>query len=60
MEKVCVTGGAGFIGSNLVDRLIEKGFEVVIIDNLFTGKKENINKKAEFYKLDLRYDKEEN
>lgn len=59
MEKVCVTGGAGFIGSNLVDRLIEKRFEVVIIDNLSTGKKENINKKAEFYKLDLRYDKEE-
>lgn len=52
--KVLVTGGAGFIASNLADALIEEGHEVVIIDNLSTGKKENINKKAKFYKLDVR------
>jgi UDP-glucose 4-epimerase len=51
--KVLVTGGAGFIGSNLVDRLIEKKYEVVIIDNLSTGKKEHINKNATFYKADI-------
>tara|TARA_R110000803_G_scaffold70240_3_gene133035 strand:+ start:8303 stop:9202 length:900 start_codon:yes stop_codon:yes gene_type:complete len=46
--KALVTGGAGFVGSNLADRLIELGHEVVIIDNLSTGKLENINIKAEF------------
>ena len=53
MKRVIVTGGAGFIGSNLVDKLIEKGIEVIIIDNLSTGKKENINLKAEFEKCDI-------
>lgn len=52
--KALVTGGAGFIGSNLVDALIERGDEVVIIDNLSTGKKENLNPKADFHKLDIR------
>lgn len=52
-EKIIVTGGAGFIGSNLADRLIEEGYDVYIIDNLSTGKKENINSKAKFYKLDI-------
>ena len=51
--KVLVTGGAGFIGSNLVDRLIEKGYKVVVIDNLSTGRKENLNPKAKFYKIDI-------
>jgi UDP-glucose 4-epimerase len=51
--KILVTGGAGFIGSHLVDALIEKGYKVIIIDNLSTGKKENINKKAKFYKIDI-------
>ena len=51
--KVIVTGGAGFIGSNLVDTLIEKGHEVTIIDDLSTGKLENINPKAKFLQLDL-------
>jgi UDP-glucose 4-epimerase len=54
MSKMLVTGGAGFIGSNLVDALIERGDEAIIIDNLSTGKKENINKKAEFHNLDIR------
>jgi UDP-glucose 4-epimerase len=48
MSKIIVTGGAGFIGSNLVDKLIELGHSVTIIDDLSTGKKENINPKAEF------------
>ena len=43
--KVLVTGGAGFIASNLVDNLISQEHEVVIIDNLTTGKEENINPK---------------
>ena len=51
--RVIVTGGAGFIGSNLVDALIERGFDVHIIDNLSGGKKENINKKAKFHLLDI-------
>ncbi|MCU0679670.1 MAG: SDR family oxidoreductase, partial [Planctomycetes bacterium] len=52
--KCLVTGGAGFIGSNLVDALIERGDEVIIIDNLSTGKAENINPKAKFHKTDIR------
>ncbi|MCX6722096.1 MAG: NAD-dependent epimerase/dehydratase family protein [Candidatus Staskawiczbacteria bacterium] len=51
--KYLVTGGAGFIGSNLVDKLIEQNHEVVIIDNLSSGKKEDLNPKAKFYNLDI-------
>jgi UDP-glucose 4-epimerase len=54
MSKCLVTGGAGFIGSNLVDALIERGDEVIILDNLATGKKENINPRAQFVEIDLR------
>ncbi|PLX21285.1 hypothetical protein C0584_03100 [Candidatus Parcubacteria bacterium] len=54
MAKCLVTGGAGFIGSNLVDELIKRGDEVIIIDDLSAGKEENINKKAEFHKVDIR------
>lgn len=53
-KKILVTGGAGFIGSHLVDALIDKGFEVNVIDNLSTGKKENLNPQAKFHKLDIR------
>ncbi len=51
--KVLVTGGAGFIGSHLVDRLIQEGHQVVVVDNLSTGKKQNLNKEAKFYKMDI-------
>ncbi len=52
--KILVTGGAGFIGSNVVDAYIEAGHDVVVIDNLFTGKWENINPQARFYLMDVR------
>lgn len=53
MKKAIITGGAGFIGSNLVDLLVENKIEVIIIDNLSTGKRENINNRAKFYEEDL-------
>ena len=51
--KVLVTGGAGFIGSHLVDALIQQGHRVVIVDNLSTGLFENINPAATFYQVDI-------
>lgn len=52
--KVLVTGGAGFIGSHIVDRLINEGYKVVVVDNLSSGNEENVNNKAKFYKLDIQ------
>lgn len=54
LVKILVTGGAGFIGSNAADRFIQEGHQVTIIDNLSTGVESNINKKAKFYKVDIR------
>jgi nucleoside-diphosphate-sugar epimerase len=51
--KYVVVGGAGFIGSNIVDKLVEQNHEVVIIDNLSTGKMENINPKATLCKVNI-------
>lgn len=51
--KALVTGGAGFIGSNLVDQLIIDGYDVLVIDNLSTGKKENVNPDAKFVECDI-------
>ena len=53
MPKVVVTGGAGFIGSNLTDKLIELGHKVVVIDNLSIGDYTNVHRKAYFYRTDL-------
>ncbi|MBI1822875.1 MAG: NAD-dependent epimerase/dehydratase family protein [Nitrospirae bacterium] len=55
--KVLVTGGAGFIGSHIVDRLILEGHEVVVVDNLSTGKVRNIHQSAKFYKCDILHSK---
>lgn len=56
--RILVTGGAGFVGSHLIDRLLEQGHEVLCLDNLFTGRKENIthhlgNPKFEFIRHDI-------
>ena len=56
MAKILVTGGAGFIGSNLVNSLIEENHQVVIIDDLSTGEKQKINKKAKFFHEDILND----
>ena len=53
MQKVIVTGGAGFIGSHLVNELVKQGIKVTVLDNLSTGNKQNINPKAEFIECDI-------
>ena len=53
--KCIVTGGAGFIGSHVVDRLVDDGHEVIVIDNLSTGKKENLNENVVFHNMDLTH-----
>src|SRR6185503_17498609 len=54
MAKILVTGGAGFIGSHVVDLFLAKGYEVVVLDNLSTGRLSNLNPDAKFYQLDIR------
>ncbi len=52
--KILVTGGAGFIGSHIVDALVAKGHRLVVVDNLSTGSKRFVNPRAKFYKADIR------
>ena len=52
--NICVTGGAGFIGSHLVDRLIELGHNVLVIDNLSTGMRSFVHEAAQFIEMDVR------
>lgn len=52
--RILVTGGAGFIGSHLVDALVERGEEVLVLDDLSSGKCENVNPKASFTEVDIR------
>ncbi len=52
--KILVTGGAGFIGSHVVDGFINAGHEVVVVDDLSTGYRTNLNPRARFYRLDIR------
>ncbi|KKO55023.1 NAD-dependent epimerase/dehydratase family protein [Paenibacillus sp. DMB20] len=51
--RILVTGGAGFIGSNIADELLSQNHEVGVVDNLLTGKKENVNSKVTFYNIDI-------
>ena len=53
MKNILVTGGAGYIGSHVVNLLIDKGYKVTVIDNLVTGTFNLINKNADFYKTDI-------
>jgi UDP-glucose 4-epimerase len=52
--RAIVTGGAGFIGSNLVDALVERGDDVVVVDDLSSGKREHLNPSARFEERDIR------
>ena len=51
--KILVTGGAGFIGSHVVDGYVAAGHEVVVVDDLSTGKRENLNPRARFVQADI-------
>ena len=53
MKKILVTGGAGFIGSHMVDQLVEEGYKVIIADDLSKGSLKNVNAKADFEKIDI-------
>lgn len=53
MSKILVTGGAGFIGSTLVDKLISEGHQVIVIDDLSSGKRDYVNPKAKLYEVDI-------
>jgi len=55
--KILVTGGAGFIGSHVVDTYVRQNHDVLVVDDLSNGKRENLNPKARLYTLDIRDDK---
>ena len=55
--KILVTGGAGFVGSHVVDSYISLGHDVVVVDNLYSGKKEYVNEKAVFHEMDITDEK---
>ena len=57
-KKILVTGGAGFIGSNIARRCILDGHDVVIVDNLSTGKAENIPEAVTFIEMDISQEKD--
>ena len=52
--KILVTGGAGFIGSHIVDGFIAEGHDVLVVDDLSTGRRANLNPQARFYEVDIR------
>jgi UDP-glucose 4-epimerase len=51
--KILITGGAGFIGSNIADAFVKEGHKVIVVDNLSSGNRKNINRKVKFYKADI-------
>jgi len=51
--RILVTGGAGFIGSHIVDALVERGHSVGVVDNLYSGRRENVHSKARLYVVDV-------
>ena len=54
MAKILIVGGAGYIGSHTVKKFLDCGYEVVVVDNLLTGHRSSVDKRAKFYKLDIR------
>lgn len=60
LRNVCVTGGAGFIGSHLVDAFLERGHRVLVIDDLSTGRRNNVPAEAELQVLDIQSEKAAN
>jgi UDP-glucose 4-epimerase len=53
-KHVLITGGAGFIASNIADAYLDRGWRVTIVDNLSTGERRNLNPRAEFHEIDIR------
>src|SRR6476620_5806751 len=52
-KKILVTGGAGFIGSHVADRFVAEGWDVTVVDDLASGKRENVPKKSTFHELSV-------